>query len=87
MQIWRIVMATLQTRIDDNLKTQSDALFKDMGLTTTEAIRLFLTQCINRGELPFTPTGKRPNTQTLEALNETGGNSYKDVQELSKLWK
>ncbi|MEM9340031.1 MAG: type II toxin-antitoxin system RelB/DinJ family antitoxin [Bacteroidota bacterium] len=36
-------MATIQTRIDDVLKAQSEALFKDMGLSTTEAIRLFLT--------------------------------------------
>ena len=80
-------MATLQTRIDDNLKIQSDALFKDMGLSTTEAIRMFLTQCVNQGGLPFKPVGKRPNLETLESLNESGGKSYKDVQELSKLWK
>lgn len=80
-------MATLQTRISEDLKIQADALFKDMGLTTTEAVRMFLTQCINHGGLPFQPTGKIPNRQTLEALNETGGTSYKSVEELSSLWK
>jgi len=44
-------------------------------------------QCINRGGLPFTPTGKRPNAQTLEALSEDGGNSYHSIEELSELWK
>ncbi len=80
-------MVNLQTRIDDCLKAQSDALFKDMGLSTTEAIRLFLTQCVNHGGLPFQPMGKRPNTETLEALNEIGGNTYQNVEDVSKLWK
>ena len=80
-------MTTLQTRISEDLKIQADALFKDMGLTTTDAVRMFLTQCINQGGLPFQPTGKRLNKQTLEALNERNGTSYKSVEELSELWK
>ena len=80
-------MVTVQTRVSESLKIQADALFKDMGLTTTDAVRMFLMQCINRGGLPFTPTGKRPNTQTLEALSEEGGNSYHSIEELSELWK
>ena len=73
--------------MNEDLKNKADALFKDMGLTTTDAVRMFLTQCINRGGLPFTPTGKRPNPLTLEALNELDGKSYKSVEELSELWK
>ena len=44
-------------------------------------------QCINVGGLPFVPTGKKPNAQTLEALNEVGGSLYGSVDELSALWK
>ncbi|MCK5374315.1 MAG: type II toxin-antitoxin system RelB/DinJ family antitoxin [Alphaproteobacteria bacterium] len=80
-------MTTLQTRISEDLKIRADALFKDMGLTTTDAVRMFLTQCINQGGLPFQPTGKIPNRQTLEALNEKSGTSYKSIEELSGLWK
>ena len=80
-------MTTLQTRISEDLKIQADALFKDMGLTTTDAVRMFLTQCINHGGLPFQPIGKNPNRQTLEALNEKNGTSYKSIEELSGLWK
>jgi DNA-damage-inducible protein J len=80
-------MTTLQTRISEDLKIQADALFRDMGLTTTDAVRMFLTQCINHGGLPFQPMGKAPNKQTLEALNEKGGTSYKNVEELFALWK
>lgn len=80
-------MATLQTRVNDDLKTQADALFKEMGITTTEAIRMFLAQCINQGGLPFQPRGKTPNLKTLQALNEQGGTTYKSLEELAKLWK
>ncbi len=80
-------MNTVQTRVSEELKTQADALFKEMGLTTTDAIRMFLSQCVNQGGLPFTPTGKRPNAQTIDALNDPNGNSYSSIEELSELWK
>ena len=80
-------MLTIQTRVNDDIKLKADALFKDMGLTTTDAVRMFLTQCINLGGLPFTPVGKKPNIQTLEALTDKNENTYKNIAELSKLWK
>ncbi len=80
-------MVTVQTRVSEDLKIRADALFKEMGLTTTDAVRMFLTQCIHQGGLPFTPTGKRPNAQTLESLYEQEGSTYGSIEELSKLWK
>lgn len=41
-----------------------------MGLTTADAIRLFLQQSLNVGGLPFRPTAKRPNAETIEAMQE-----------------
>ena len=35
--------STIQVRVDDDLKTKSDTLFKDLGTDTTTAIRMFLT--------------------------------------------
>ena len=32
--------------MDDDLKINSDALFKDLGTDTTTAIRMFLTQAL-----------------------------------------
>lgn len=81
-------MATLQTRIDDELKAKADALFQDMGLSTTDAVRLFLTQSVNLGRLPFLPVGKYPNADTLAAIQgEAEKVSYQNVEELSELWK
>lgn len=38
--------STIQIRVDDELKSKSDKLFKDLGTDTTTAIRMFLTQAL-----------------------------------------
>ena len=43
----------LQIRIDPKLKADAQELFDSMGLTTSDAITLFLTKCINDKGLPF----------------------------------
>lgn len=61
-------MATIQIRVDDNLKREADALFSDIGLDTPTAIRAFLTQSILHQGLPFALT--RVNPETREAMEE-----------------
>lgn len=61
---------TIQSRIKVELKEQAEAIFDAMGLTASEAIRLFLQQVVNVGGLPFTPTTKRPNRDTQAAMTE-----------------
>lgn len=45
--------STIQVRVDDDLKTKSDSLFKDLGTDTTTAIRIFLTQAVANNGFPF----------------------------------
>ena len=45
--------AVVRARVDSNLKNDTEKVFDKLGLTTTEAIRLFLTQVKLRGGLPF----------------------------------
>lgn len=45
--------ATIQVRVDDELKLKSDQLFKDLGTDTTTAIRIFLTQAVANNGFPF----------------------------------
>lgn len=80
-------MVTLQTRISDDVKEKADALFAEMGISTTDAVRMFLMQSINLGRMPFTPVGRTPNRETLSALEEEGGKTYKNIGELSELWR
>lgn len=46
-------MSQVNIKVDDELKTKSEALFKRMGLTMSAAITLFLHQAINQHGLPF----------------------------------
>lgn len=45
--------STIQVRVDDELKAESDKLFKDLGTDTTSAIRMFLTQAVAYNGFPF----------------------------------
>ncbi len=61
---------TVQARVSDTLKQEADSLFLEIGMTTSDAIRLFLQQSVNLGALPFKPVARRPNAETLAALRE-----------------
>ena len=45
--------ATIQIRVDEELKAKSDELFRDLGTDTTTAIRIFLTQAVANNGFPF----------------------------------
>ena len=43
----------IRTRVDPEMKEASERIFHQLGLSTTEAIRLFLAQVTLRHGLPF----------------------------------
>ena len=47
------VMANLQVRLTDDLKTQADMLFASLGFDTSTAVRMFLTAAVEYNGLPF----------------------------------
>ena len=67
--------STIQVRVDDELKSKSDALFKDLGTDTTTAIRIFLTQAVATNGFPF------------EIKRQTGLNPYALMTEKEMLAK
>lgn len=81
---------TVQARVSPELKQEAEAVFMAMGLTTAEAIRVFLQQTVNSGGLPFQPTTKRPNIETLEAMLELengGGQEFQTTTDLFADWR
>lgn len=60
--------STIQIRVDDDLKSKSDQLFKDLGTDTTSAIRMFLTQAVAYNGFPFEikRTVHNPYTSMIE---------------------
>jgi len=62
-------MATLQVRVDDNLKTESDVLFSSLGLDTPTAIRIFLTAAQEYNGFPF-PVNRRISAESQQAIED-----------------
>jgi DNA-damage-inducible protein J len=58
----------LHIRIDDDIKTQADETLAAMGLSMSEAVRLFLHRVVAEQALPFGV--KVPNARTRAAMNE-----------------
>ena len=84
-------MATIQIRVDDTLKSDADALFSDLGLDTTTAVRMFLKQAVRQQAIPFAVGREQANSDTLEALAQLRRDvsdgklkSYTDVNEMMK---
>ena len=65
-------MATVPTqiRIDADIKKQATDLFNGLGLDMSDAVNLFLHQCVLRGGLPFRVEMPRYSQRTLDAMDE-----------------
>ena len=78
----------IHARVDPRLKRSTEAIFSEIGLSTTEAIRLFLTQVqLHRG-LPFPVMV--PNDETIAAMKDANAGRlthYKSFKELRKRLK
>ena len=59
-------------RVDKNLKAQADELFKNLGMNTSVALNMFLTQSVREQALPFTPNmiSPEPSNELKDALQE-----------------
>ena len=59
-------------RVNKNLKTQADKLFKSLGMNTSVALNMFLTQSVREQALPFKPnmTASEPSAELKAALQE-----------------
>lgn len=60
---------TYQIRIEDDLRNDSFELFRRLGLTPAQAIKMFLRQAVNTQSLPI-PVSYQPNTETVKAIEE-----------------
>ena len=65
-------MSTVVTniRLDKELKAEATELFKDLGLTLSQAFTVFLKQAILHHGLPFAVT-RPPSKELMEALEES----------------
>jgi DNA-damage-inducible protein J len=70
--------STVRARLEPGLKRDTELIFEQLGINTTEAIRIFFKQVkLHRG-LPFEM--KLPNETTKKAISDA--RSRKDVTEV-----
>ncbi|MBP9743614.1 MAG: type II toxin-antitoxin system RelB/DinJ family antitoxin [Burkholderiales bacterium] len=77
--------------LGENLKKEAESLLNEMGLTISEAVRVFLRTVVMEREIPFSVrySTKIPNSETREAIAELERGNGKDVTlaELKTLWE
>lgn len=61
---------TLHIRVEAGVKADVENTLKTLGLSTTEAINIFLHQVILAGGLPFEVKNPQYNAETLVAMQE-----------------
>ena len=78
--------AMITARVEPELKANAEKILKRLGISTTEAISLFLSQIRLQRGLPFEV--KMPNKTTLETFRKTDEgkelNEYKNVDDFVK---
>lgn len=67
--------ATICLRIDENLKRDSEAVLRQLGMSTSEAIKIFLSAVLNHKGIPFpvqleatTPASAATTRESILAL-------------------
>ena len=83
-------MAVLQVRIDDELKNQATAIYSELGMDLSTAVRMFFKKSVLVGGIPF---DTKINESTLKAIlaidrmrtiSEDNGNSEMTLDEMRK---
>ena len=60
--------STLQIRMSSELKAQVEELYRSLGTSFAEAVRIFAQQSIREGGMPFRPTLKTWDTMTAQEI-------------------
>jgi len=80
--------AAVHSRIQPEIKEQAETILHRLGLSPTEAIRMFYSQITLRNGLPFDVA--IPNEETVQALEDSraGRNMerFDSVEELFESW-
>ena len=82
----------INVMVDSKTKEEATAILKDLGLSMSAAINLFLKQVIKRDGLPFEVRNRKPSKELIEALKEADDiaknpdkyKGYTNMEELKK---
>ena len=77
--------ATFQVRMDAELKEQVETLYKELGTSFAEAVRIFAKQSVQENGMPFVITANRGNMKGClsryanTALQEIEKSAFEDA--------
>lgn len=82
-------MSTVKANINPELKKEAETYLKKLGLTSSQAIRMFYAQIAMRKGLPFEVIiPDIPNAETIKAIEEArlgiNLNEVGDIEQLKK---
>jgi DNA-damage-inducible protein J len=62
--------ASINIRLDSEVKKNAETVYSRYGLSLAEAVTVFIHQSCNVGGLPFDLRPSRPNAESLAAMAE-----------------
>lgn len=86
-------MTQINVNIDNNLKIKSENIFNELGLSVSDAIRIFLKKVVNENGIPFDLKLKKEEGITWDNLNEEtkkaimSDESGELVENIEDIWK
>lgn len=71
--------ATMQIRMNGELKAQVEELYRGLGTSFAEAVRIFAQQSLREGGMPFRPTLKSWNEMSVAEVHSKLSQSETDI--------
>ena len=71
--------ATVQIRMNSELKAQVEELYHDLGTSFAEAVRIFAQQSLREGGMPFRPALKSWDEMTADDISKKLTRSEADI--------
>ena len=65
-----MVSTNINFRTDESTKSEAEEIFSQLGISMSAALNMFLRQVIIRGGIPFEPTTRPYNAETMRAIEE-----------------
>lgn len=72
--------ATMQIRMDRDLKEKVEKLYKNLGTSFAEAVRIFARQSVSIGAMPFRPYLVTTDDLTIQDIETYLDLSEKDIE-------
>ena len=70
----RMKSVNVTFRVDEELKSQADQLFADLGMSLSTAFNIFLRQSVREQQIPFAISRNVPNGVTQAAMEAAENN-------------